>query len=162
LSLPSGSYDADIFDNRFLPDNFNPGKGAVGYGAQSAIVMSNGQYGIALSARHQRYGKSTANYRFGSETELGAQFFGQLNFDPHWKIIPYTDISREQIGPNKTVDDQDVHATGGNAWMAGAGINFRYDDMTLGLRASLPIHQSFASNEAEAGTRWSIQLLHNF
>lgn len=162
LSLPTGSYDADLLDNRFLPDNFNLGRGAMGYGLQTALVFSTGSYGLALNARRTTYAKSNDHYRFGAETALGAQVFGQLSYDPHWKIIPFAGVSYERTDANKTVDDLPVHATGGTAWLATAGVNVRYDDFTLGLRAGLPLSQKFSDGMAEAGTTSSVQVFYNF
>ncbi|MGB3800967.1 MAG: hypothetical protein WA952_14220, partial [Lewinella sp.] len=77
-SLPTGKYEDNMLDAYYLPDNFNLGKSALGVGGQTAFVLSNGKWGLALNARHQRYGKSTAYYRFGSETEIGGRVFGQI------------------------------------------------------------------------------------
>lgn len=162
VSLPTGTYDADILDNRFLPDNFNLGRGALGYGGQTALVFSTGRYGLALNARHVRYGKSGRFYRFGSETTVGAQVFGQFSYDPHWKIIPFAGGSFEDTAANTTVDNLPVHGTGGRAWLASVGVNIRYDDLTLGLRASQPINQDFSNGLAEAGLATNLTFLVNF
>lgn len=162
FSLPTGAYDENLLDNRFLPDNFNLGKGAIAIGAQTALVFSTGQYGLAINGRHQRYAKSGTYYRFGAETAFGAQAFGQFSHDPHWKFIPFTGISHEYTAPNQTVDDQPVHATGGRAWLATAGINVRYNDVTLGLRINQPFQQDYSDGMAEAGLSTNVQLLFNF
>lgn len=162
LSLPTGAYDDNLLDSRFLPDNFNLGKGAAGFGLQTALVFSSGKYGLALNARHQRYAKSGTYYRFGAETAAGAQVFGQFSHDPHWKLVPFAGASYEYIAANQTVDDQPVHATGGNAWLATAGVNVRYDDVTLGLRINQPLRQDYSAGMAEAGLSANVQLLFNF
>jgi hypothetical protein len=162
ISLPTGAYDDDLLDNRFLPDNFNIGKGAVGYGLQSTLVLSSGTYGVALNGRHQRYAKSTEYYRFGEETSVGARFFGQFSHDPHWKFIPFAGMNYEHTATNSTVDDLPVHATGGRAWLASAGVNIRYDDVTIGYSASLPLSQSYSDGQAEAGLTTNLQLTLNF
>lgn len=162
LSIPTGTYDNNLLDNRYLPDNFNLGKGAVGLGMQTALVFSTGKYGLALNARHQRYAKSDTYYRFGAETAAGGQVFGQFSHDPHWKFIPFTGVSYEHTNSNQTVDDQPVHATGGSAWFATAGVNVRYDDVTLGLRINQPLRQDYSDGMAEAGLSTNVQLLYNF
>ena len=162
LSLPTGTYDADLPDNRFLPDNFNLGRGAVGYGAQTALVVSSGRYGLALNARRTTYAKSTTYYRFGAETALAARVFGQLSYGPRWKIIPFIGVSYERTDTNRSVDDQPVHATGGTAWPATAGVNVRYNNVILGLRAGLPLAQNYSDGMAEAGVTTSIQINHSF
>ncbi|WP_020569551.1 transporter family protein [Neolewinella persica] len=162
IRLPTGSYDDDLLDNRFLPDNFNLGKGAFGFGLQTALVLSTGQYGLALNARHQSYTKSGTYYRFGAETATGAQVFGQFSHDPHWKFIPFAGLSYEHTASNQTVDNQPVHATGGQAWLAAAGVNVRYDDITLGLRVNQPFQQDYSDGMAEAGLSTNVQILYNF
>ncbi|TXF87666.1 transporter [Neolewinella aurantiaca] len=162
VSLPTGAYDDDLLDSEFLPDNFNLGKGAVGYGLQSTMVLSSGTYGVAINARHQRYGKSTAYYRFGEETSAGARLFGQFAHDPHWKFIPFAGINYEYTAANRTVDDQPVHATGGRAWLASAGANVRYDDITISYSAGIPLSQNYSDGQAEAGLTTNLQLTLNF
>lgn len=162
ISLPTGAYDANLLRSHFLPDNFNLGKGAVGVGFQTALVFSTGKYGLALNARHTTYAKSSAYYRFGDETSLGGQFFGQFSYDPHWKIIPFAGVNFERTAASQTVDDQSVHGTGGRAWLASAGVNVRYDDVTLGLRVSQPFDQDYSNGMVEAGLSSNLQLLYNF
>lgn len=162
LSLPTGAYNNNLLDSRFLPDNFNLGKGAPGYGLQTALVFSTGKYGLALNGRQQRYGKSGPYYRFGTETAAGAQLFGQFSYDPHWKIIPFVGINYQHTAANRTVDDLPVHGTGGQAVMATAGTNVRYDDLTLSLRISQPLRQDYAGGMAEARLGADVQLLFNF
>ena len=161
-SLPTGRYEGDLLDSHYLPDNFSPGKNALGLGAQTALVLSNGKWGLALNARHQRYGKSSTYYRFGAETEAGARLFGQFVHDPHWKIIPYVGGSREHTAANTTVGNQRVHATGGTGWLATAGINVRYDDLTLAFQAAQPLAESYSDGLAEAGLRATASVLYNF
>lgn len=162
ISLPTGAYDDNLLDSRFLPDNFNIGKGAPGYGLQTALIFSTGKFGLALNGRHQRYAKSGTYYRFGAETAAGTQVFGQFSHDPHWKFIPFTGVSYEHTATNRTIDDQPVHATGGTAWLASAGVNVRYDDVTLGLRVNQPFRQDYSNGMAEAGLGGNVQLLFNF
>ncbi|WP_116108130.1 hypothetical protein [Lewinella sp. IMCC34191] len=161
-SLPTGRYEDDLLDSHYLPDNFTPGKGALSLGAQTALVLSNGKWGLAVNARHQRYGKSTAYYRFGAETEAGVRVFGQFVHDPHWKIIPYLGISREHTAANSTAGSQPVHATGGASWLAAAGVNVRYDDLTLAVHVAQPLESHYSDGLAEAGLRATASVLYNF
>jgi len=161
-SLPTGAYDNNLLDSRFLPDNFNLGKNALGAGLQSTLILSTGRYGVALNARHLTYGKSDAYYRFGAETTLGGQVFGQFSYDPHWKIIPFAGVTYERTQTNTTVDDLPVHGTGGRAYLASVGVNVRYDDVTVSLRVSQPFDQDYSGGMAEAGTGANLTLLYNF
>lgn len=161
-SLPTGRYEADIFNARNLPDNFNPGRGSFGLGLSSALVVNVRRVGLALNARYLHYGKSTGHFRFGAETMLSAQFFAQFSHDPHWKIIPYLGLGREITQANRTVGNQRVHASGGAAWSLLPGVNVRYDDFTLGLRAGVPLAQQYSDGLAEARPSGNLQLLYNF
>ncbi len=162
VSTPTGAYRADLLDQRFLPDNFNLGRGALGYGLRSALVFNHQRVGLSLSGRHLRYAKSDTHYRFGAETSLAAQVFSQFSYDPHWKLIPFVGLNYERTAANQTVDASPVHATGGKALLAAAGLNVRYDDFTIGVVASLPLAQDYAEGMTELGLSRQVQILYNF
>lgn len=161
-SVPTGAYDDDLLGSHYLPDNFNLGKGAVGGGLQTALVIANGRYGVTLNARHQRYATSTPYYRFGAETEAGARVFGQFTRGAHWTFIPYAGASYERVAANTIADALPVHGTGGRAWLAAVGLNLRYDAFTLALQGGRAFDTHYANGLARSGFRGSVQLLFNF
>ncbi|MGB3801380.1 MAG: hypothetical protein WA952_16300, partial [Lewinella sp.] len=61
-----------------------------------------------------------------------------------------------------TVGDQPVHATGGSSWLAGGGVNVRYDDFTVALHVAQPLESHYSDGLAEAGLRATASVLFNF
>lgn len=161
VKLPTGKYDETIYF-RDLPGNLNLGMGNLGYLFQSNLVFFKNKNGLNLNAGYQLNGKSRDDYQFGDQFTAAISFFRELAFGENWKLVPFAGASLEKFGKNFLPSGNFAEGSGGEGWLANAGINARYDQFQVGLSASRPFHQNYSAGAIVAMQRYSLELAYFF
>ncbi|MEE9439800.1 MAG: hypothetical protein V3V14_12415 [Saprospiraceae bacterium] len=153
LSLPTGRYDSNIHD-RDLPENFNVGKGTIGYLIEATSVISINTYGLVFSNSYILNDNTKSGYHFGN------QFNSQLSVykiiqQKEYQIIPNFGIGAEHTSTDNYTNNRAVEGTGGNGIFASTSLNFKTNTWQIGTSFSLPLAEIFSDGEVKSKGRIS-------
>ena len=144
FNLPTGKYDENIH-NRDLPENFNIGKGNLGYILQMNSVLSYSEYGILLSNNYQLNSNTKSGYRFGSQ--LVSQLIGFREFQlQKFKLIPNVGLLFESISNDTYANGKSVSETGGEGLFLASALNFKTDKWLAGISYANPLLHNYSES----------------
>ena len=155
LRLPTGQFNHDIHDDN-LPENFNVGKGSMGYQAQINSVLSRNNSGLAFHASTMIYGRTKHDYKFGQETRTQLVVFREFE-GKKTSWTPNLGVSYEVYGQNKYKNNRTVHGTGSELINALAAVQFKANDWSVSGSYALPISQKYEDVDIDMSARLSIQ-----
>jgi len=162
LSLPTGRFDPQLHD-RNLPENFNVGKGSLGYITQSNVVLNAGKFGTLWSGSYQYQTTTKEGYRFGNQFNTQLTFFREFQFkSKEYQYVPSLGINYESIEQDRYANSNQVHGTGGQGLFISPAINLKTTNFLLGVAYFIPLAESYSSQEVAAKGRLSFQCSYIF
>ncbi len=160
LQLPSGTYNAQIHDED-LPENFNTGRGSIGYIFKANTLYTVDTYGVVFSNRYQVNASTPSGYRYGNLSNLQMTFFNEFEIKQN-KLIPNIGIGYEHVATDTYANQKVVSGTGGNGYFLSASLSFKTENWMAGLSYSMPVSESYSEGEVNAKRRIAFQISHNF
>ncbi len=151
LSIPTGKFDSSIHD-RNLPENFNIGRGALGYIFQLNSVLSNGKNGVVLSANYQINSATETGYRYGNQLTSQLTLFRELPLK-QLKLIPNLGLNFEKITKDKYTNNNTVPGTGGNGLFLSSSVNIKTEKWLTGFSYAIPLADKYSDSEVKAKGR---------
>ena len=160
FSLPTGNYDDDIHEKN-LPENFNVGKGSLGYVFQLNTVLGLGKSGIVWNNTSQFNLESPDGYQFGKSLNSRISIFRELELKK-LKLIPNLSFSVDGTSKDQHANGNEVVETGGFGAFISSQINLKTQKWLLGISMELPISQNYAGGETQAIGRIATQFSYIF
>jgi len=160
LSLPSGKFDEQIHD-RNLPENFNLGKGAIGYIFQINTVFSINKFGMVFSNNYQLNGRTKSDYHYGNQLNTQLNFFREVQVT-NFKLIPNVGLGFEDIAKDNYANGKEVAGTGGNGIFLSSAINFKTKKWLAGCAYTIPLKENYSEGEVTAKARLAFQVSYIF
>lgn len=157
ISLPTGKYDKALH-NKDLPENFNLGRGALGYLFQSNFLSSGNKVGFMAQTMVQAFGKSSDGYLFGQQIQATAFIFHKLKLKGNLKLLPSLGLIAEYLAHDQYANGKTVHGTGGKGLFPGLSLSLRSKRWLIGLLAAQPLLGEYSDAEVTAMKRFSCQL----
>ena len=151
LNLPTGKYDANLHD-RNLPENFNLGRGNLGYIIQVNTLLNLPSFGLMLNSNYQLNSDTKSGYHFGNQLNTQVIGFKEFAFNK-FKIIPNAGLSFESITSDQYSNGKDVPETGGTGLFLSSALNFKTEKWLAGFSYSAPLTQQYSQNAVIAKER---------
>ncbi|MFT4567323.1 MAG: hypothetical protein ACI9FN_002289 [Saprospiraceae bacterium] len=151
LSLPSGKYNAKL-RNENLPENFNIGKGTLGYIFQLNAVLNLGKNGIVLNQSYQVNSDTKSGYHFGNTYNTQITAFREIEAKG-FKLIPNLGLGIEGTSKDRYANGNNVPETGGKGLFLSPSINFKNENWLAGFTYSVPLAQEYAQGIVKAKSK---------
>ncbi len=156
LNLPTGQYDENLHE-RNLPENFNLGRGNLGYIIQTNAILGLPDFGLMLSGNYQLNSNTQSGYHFGNQ--FNTQIVGFKEFIVNkFKLIPNAGLSFESIAQDAYSSGKAVPETGGEGLFLSSSLNFKTEKWLAGFSYSMPVAQHYSQNTVTAKERIAIHL----
>ena len=152
-SIPLGSYDPDI-RQRNLPENFNTGRGAMGYLFQANGVWTYQKSGLVINNNYQLNSSTDNGYQFGSSYHTQATVFHELR-KGSLAFVPNTGVGFESVAPDTYANNNTVPETGARGLFFAAGLNVKSGNAFSGIAWAYPFRQTYSNGIIEAKGRLS-------
>ena len=161
MIFPTGKYDPDIHD-RNLPENFNPGKGSLGYTIQQTSGISYRRIGTIIKNSWSSFSETNTDYQYGSQWSSSLALLAELPIDSALAFVPLASIQYEKVWTDQYASGIDVHGTGGHGLYVSAGGQLKIKDWLCTFQYAIPVNEHYSSGEVVARNRFTIQLTHLF
>ena len=160
LSFPTGKYDSKIQD-RNLPENFNLGRGALGFVSNVNTLLKFERFSIENNAWFIDYAKSNSGYHFGS------QFVNNFKLLKNWyfkmnQLIYFANIQLNHVAQDSYENGNKNLASGSTAILGGLSANIRVEKFWIGALVQFPLYEKFASPEISVQNYINAQLAYIF
>jgi len=151
MNLPTGEYDEKLHE-RNLPENFNLGRGNLGYIAQVNAVLGLPDFGLMLNSNYQLNSNTQSGYHFGNQ--FNAQIVGFKEFMVNkFKLIPNAGLSFESITDDAYANRKTVPETGGEGLFLSSALNFKTEKWLAGISYAAPLIQQYSQKAVTAKER---------
>ena len=157
LSMPTGKYNP-VLHRENLPENFNLGRGALGYLLQLNFLKSGNRFGLLAQSLAQVSGKSSGGYQFGRQMQGSSFLFYKLKLNNQVQLLPGIGFMAEWLSNDQYTNGNSVHGTGGRGFFPGVNISVRKKRWLLGFLAVHPLATTYSLGEVKALKRLSCQL----
>lgn len=161
LILPTGQYDPNIHD-RLLPENFNPGRGSLGYVLQQTNSISYGSLGLLIRNTWTSFSDTKENYSFGSQWVGNFYFLWEQAIDSSFSIVPLVGGQFEKVNADQYANGNSVPGTGGDGFFVSFGGQLKLNNLLCTMQYSLPVSATYSNGEVEANNRMTVQLTYLF
>lgn len=155
VSLPTGRFNDATFSDKNLPENFNIGKGSLGYIFQINAVLSHNKSGLLINNNYQLNSRTAQGYHFGNQFSSQLTAFRELSIG-NFAVIPNAGLLYEHISSDEYSNNNRVPETGGKGLFFSSAINFKTDKWLAGVSYSLPIDQHYSGGVIDAGNRLAV------
>lgn len=160
ISLPTGQFDPDIHDKN-IPENFNIGKGALGYIFQNNAALNINKTGVLWNNQYTYNQKSTSGYRYGSQWNSTLSIYQEIPV-AGFKIVPSIGLAYEKVALDQYKNGTDVTGTGGEGLFLPLSLNFKTDNWLLGVSYSKAVTDNYSDGEVNASGRIACQFSYFF
>lgn len=160
FSFPTGAYDPNIHD-RNLPENFNVGKGSMGYLFQTNAILTIRQLGIVANLKYRHNGPTPKGYRFGDNWSAQGTLFYEVPVKTI-QLIPNINVVLEHMFGDAYANGKSVHGTDAVGCFISAAFNVKTTSWVAGIVASLPIFNHYGEGDIQATGRLSCQFSYLF
>lgn len=160
FSFPTGAYDPDLHD-RNLPENFNTGRGSMGYLAQTNAILTIRQWGVVANLRYQHNGPTSKGYRFGDTWMAQGTVFYEVPVK-NIQLVPNLGVGLEQMLGDQYANGKEVLGTKATGCFLSAAFNVKTANWVAGVVAALPIYQHYGQGDIQLMGRLSCQFSYLF
>jgi len=151
FNLPTGKYDEQLHD-KDLPENFNVGKGNLGYIFQMNSILSIQKFGFVFSNNFQLNTATKSGYRFGNQFNSQLTAFKEVAIK-NVKWIPNVGLGFDNTTSDNYSNKKEVPGTGGNGFFLSTSFNFKTEQWLAGFTYALPLVEQYAQGEVHAKGR---------
>lgn len=162
VKLPTGDFRQQ--DQGLLVNpNFQLGTGSTDFVLNTIYTVRFNNVGLNMGATQQLNTENPEGYRFGSQRNISGQFF-------YWRqmkalsLLPNIGLYYETGSMHKDNGIRQVN-TGGEVWLAQAGLDVYYRNASIGFTYKQPVAQHMNSDEIadiESKERMVFSLIYNF
>lgn len=143
LKLPTGKFDADA--NDIIPSASNQvGTGSVDFILNALYNFHINDWGLNSNINY-KMNRSASNYRFGNRFNASAFVYRTFSmkkssFNPNIGII-YENLASNKLNKLKVED------SGGNAFIASAGLEINFKKVAVGFNVQAPLSQHYSAGQ---------------
>jgi len=154
MNLPTGKYDENLHE-RNLPENFNLGRGNLGYIVQVNAILGLPNFGFMLNSNYQLNSNTKSGYHFGNQFNTQVVGFKEFTINK-FKLIPNTGLSFESIAADAYANGKAVPETGGEGLFLSSALNFKTEKWLAGISYAAPLIQQYAQSAVNAKERMAL------
>lgn len=160
FQFPIGTYDPDIHD-RNLPENFNVGRGSMGYLVQTNAILTLQKWGIVANLRYQHNGPTPKGYRFGDNWRAQGTLFYEIPVKTV-RLVPNLGIGIEHLLGDRYANGKMVSGTDAVGCFLSAAFNVKTTNWVAGILVALPAFNYYGQGNIQATGRLSCQFSYLF
>lgn len=157
--MPTGRFQAPT-PNELVNPNFQVGTGSWDALGNLNYTLRWKDWGLSLDGTYRHNGQGPHEYRFGNRFSGIANAFVFKRYG-EVELMPNAGLYIEQAQQDTELGYYRTH-TGGQAWLANAGMELFWQSFNLGFSYSLPVQQEWNVGLVEALPRFSMHLNHFF
>lgn len=158
LKTPTGKWKFGSEENGSVENpNFQPGTGSFDGLVTMQYSVRYKDFGLQSDAQYRFNGVNKDDYRFGKRFTSNLNFFYLLGKKPIFRVMPIIGLYGETSAKNLK-HDLDVPHTGGQLWMANAGVQVFFKKVGLMAQHQVPISQNLSDHHQLSKSRWLFQI----
>jgi len=155
LKVPTGAHNLQQAGESLNP-NLQPGTGSWDVSLNASYTLRYGKIGLNSEATLRLNTANANDYRFGNRVNAAAKaFYWQQGRSLSW--LPYAGVAAELAASDSDAGEK-LSLTGGQLWLADAGLDVYYDRFSLGAAIQIPFYQNLAGGLVDSGNRFSARL----
>ncbi len=149
IKLPTGKFDVDINDPSLAAlANTQTGSGSTDIMFNAAYNLKVNKFGFNAITNYKMNTGNKDKYQFGDKLTLNS-FVSYSARSGKIAILPNAGLLYEHASPSK-LNNEKIDLTGGSLLLAAAGMEFGFNEFTIGFNAQLPISQNFAQGQTQS------------
>ncbi|MEM6262183.1 MAG: hypothetical protein AAGI38_06735 [Bacteroidota bacterium] len=161
VKLPTGEYAFNAFDETSLPANFQLGTRSWDFLLRGVYTLRVSKWGAALDMNSRINTVNPEGYQFGHQAAGMAYVSRQFGTGEPRSLTPFLGMYGERVRADR-LNGINQHGTGGQGAFLLAGVEAKWNPMSVSANIFLPVAHAYADGEAEPGPRAAISLNYLF
>ena len=156
VKFPTGKFSPEEAD--IIPDaNNQAGTGSVDFIVNTMYTLHLNDWGVNSNINY-KINRSAESFRFGNRLTTTAFVFRSFqNETGNTSLNPNLGVVYERLGANKMTSGK-VADTGGNAFLASAGLEVNFAKIAIGMNTQLPIAQNLSNHQTRTNIRGALHV----
>jgi hypothetical protein len=158
LKIPTGKFEVDESEI-VSSSNAQAGSGSLDFLLTGTYSLIIDDWGLSSNVNY-KINQTASDFRFGNR--FTASVFGFRSFPKNnHTLSPNIGLIYENLNPNQ-LDKIKIADTGGNALLASIGLETRFEKVTIGFNAQLPLSSNLSNGQTHINARGMVHVTYTF
>ena len=158
IKLPTGKFSVDTSELVSSANN-QAGTGSYDFILTASYTLVIEDWGFTSNLNY-KINQSASDFKFGNRFSISALTFRAFHFKKT-TISPNVGLTYENLSSNE-VNKSAIPSTAGSDLLAVVGLETRFNSVTIGLNAQLPLFQNISDSQTKINYRGMVHLTYAF